>query len=556
MSSRRLFPFALVAVLLLYAAALTAAPEKRVALVIGNGKYSSAPLANPVNDATDVAALLKKLGFEVILKRDAGKKAMDQAVKEFYRKLQEGKGVGLFYYAGHGIQVRGQNYLVPVDAEIESEGDVDYSAIEAGWVLRKMEDAGNPVNIVVLDACRNNPFTRGFRSAERGLAQMPSPTGSIIAYATGPGDVAADGEGRNGLYTKHLLRHLTAPGLSVEEVFSQVRQGVWTESGKKQTPWTSSSLMGKVSLARDVLTITTAPSQPAADDPLKDERERLEQEKLALEALKAQVEMRKELEEERKLLEQERLVLLDRAKAPSPAEAVSVRKVRNSLGMEFVWIAPGSFEMGSPPGEPGRNSDENQHRVTLSRGYYLQTTEVTQGQWRAIMELNYSRFQECGNDCPVENLAYPFINEFIEKLNARGEGTYRLPTEAEWEYACRAGSKGRYSFGEDESRLEEYAWYDGNSGGRIHPVASKKANQWGLYDMHGNVWEMCSDWKGNYPSGAVTDPVGPKFEWGAKSVARGGSWHDRSVFVRSAYRFMDDPGERYGLIGFRLVRNE
>ena len=311
MPSRHITLLAITTAILFMASSVQAlTAEKRVALVIGNSTYPTAPLANPVNDATDMAALLEKIGFEVILKRDAGKREMDQAVKKFYRRLQSSKGIALFYYAGHGLQMRGQNYLVPVDAEIESEGDVEYNSVNAGWVLSKMEDAANPVNIVILDACRNNPFSRGFRSGERGLAQMPSPTGSIIAYATAPGDVASDGEGRNGLYTKNLLKHLPTPGLSIQDLFTQVGADVYSESGKKQTPWMSSSLMGKISLAKATLTTDSKQPQPVASVPLQAEKQSME-----IEKLKLQLEMERLKTEQLRLEAEQRLP--ERGKTPN-----------------------------------------------------------------------------------------------------------------------------------------------------------------------------------------------------------------------------------------------
>ncbi|MBN2141182.1 MAG: caspase family protein [Desulfovibrionaceae bacterium] len=224
-------------------AAAFAVHGRRVALVIGNGAYPQAPLKNPVHDAKDMAAALQKLGFEVILRQDVGQRPMEDAISRFWSKLKRG-GTGLFYFAGHGIQVEGRNYLVPVDADLESESDVRFECVDAGRVLGKMEDAGNELNIVILDACRNNPFARSFRSAGRGLAKMDAPTGSLIAYATAPGAIAADGEGRNGVYTKHLLRNIAVPGLAVSDVFMRVRMGVVEETGKKQVPWEASSLTG------------------------------------------------------------------------------------------------------------------------------------------------------------------------------------------------------------------------------------------------------------------------------------------------------------------------
>jgi|GEM_PF-1087409 len=213
------------------------------ALVIGNSAYTTARLINPVNDAKDIAYILSKLGFKVTLKTNATQRVMERAIRDFGRNLRKG-GVGLFYFAGHGIQVKGSNYLIPIGAVLESEGDIKYEAVDAGLVLAKMEDAGNGLNIVILDACRNNPFSRSFRSAETGLAKMDAPRGSILAYATAPGSIAADGTGRNGLYTAKLLKHMVTPNLKIEEVFKRVRIDVASDSGNKQTPWESSSLMG------------------------------------------------------------------------------------------------------------------------------------------------------------------------------------------------------------------------------------------------------------------------------------------------------------------------
>jgi len=217
--------------------------EGRVALVIGNSNYKNSPLTNPVNDATDIAKALQDYGFKVILKRDAGTRDMRQAIRDFGNELRRAE-VGLFYFAGPGAQVRGNNYLIPVGADIESEADVEDLAIDAGYALRTMEESQVKVSIVVLDACRNNPFARSFRSASRGLAQMTAATGSLIAFATAPGSVAADGTGRNGIYTKNLLASLRQDDTDILKVFQRTRAGVVRETGGKQTPWESTSLIG------------------------------------------------------------------------------------------------------------------------------------------------------------------------------------------------------------------------------------------------------------------------------------------------------------------------
>jgi formylglycine-generating enzyme required for sulfatase activity len=229
------------------------------------------------------------------------------------------------------------------------------------------------------------------------------------------------------------------------------------------------------------------------------------------------------------------------------AQPAASGEKRNSLGMEFVYVSPGSFMMGSPSGESNRDSDEKQHRVTLTREYYMQTTEVTQGQWRKVMGSNPSKFTNCGDNCPVEKVSWEDCQQFIQKLNGM-EGTrkYRLPTEAEWEYAARAGTTGAYA-----GDLDAMAWYDDNSGGKTHAVGGKSPNAWGLYDMHGNVWEWCQDWKGDYPSGSVTDPTGPSS--GSFRVDRGGCWRSFARYCRSAGRPWSDPGYRLNALGFRLA---
>jgi tetratricopeptide (TPR) repeat protein len=217
--------------------------ERRTALVIGNAAYRNDPLRNAVHDATDMATTLRQLAFEVVELHDAGHQQMEDGVEQFTRQLGRG-GVGLFYFSGHGVQVNGQNYLIPVDARISRESDIKYQSVQVDWVLDRMRDAGNELNVIILDACRNNPYTRSMRTGQPGLAVMQAASGSLIGYATSPGTTAEDGPGRNGTYTKHLLHFMQFPGLSAEQMFKEVRVAVAQETGKKQIPWVSTSLLG------------------------------------------------------------------------------------------------------------------------------------------------------------------------------------------------------------------------------------------------------------------------------------------------------------------------
>jgi hypothetical protein len=220
--------------------------EQRTALVIGNSAYSvGGSLANPLNDARAMAATLSSLGFSVTRVENAARREMLRAVHDFGEALAGGRGVALFYYAGHGLQADGKNYMIPVDATIRHERDIDIEAVDVGRVLAELDRARNRLNIVVLDACRDNPYVRGFRSAGgRGLAAIEAPKGTLIAYATAPGKTADDGPGPNSLYTRELLRAMVIPGLRIEDVFKRVRTEVARRTRDRQVPWESSSLVG------------------------------------------------------------------------------------------------------------------------------------------------------------------------------------------------------------------------------------------------------------------------------------------------------------------------
>jgi formylglycine-generating enzyme required for sulfatase activity len=242
---------------------------------------------------------------------------------------------------------------------------------------------------------------------------------------------------------------------------------------------------------------------------------------------------------------------------PPKKEEAPPKYFTNSLGMKFAWIPPGSFVMGSPKEEAGRVENETQHKVTLTKGFYMGVYTVTQEEWQAVMGNNPSLIKGEKN-LPVEQVSWDDCQEFIKKLREKDKKPYRLPTEAEWEYACRAGTKTPFCFGDTIST--DQANYNGNQiygtgkkgvyRQKTTPVGSFPANAWGLYDTHGNLWEWCQDWRGDYPQNDVVDPQGP--DAGQYRVLRGGSWNLSPVLCRSANRGGVGPGSRYGLIGFRL----
>lgn len=533
--------------------------EQRVALIIGNGSYKSSPLANPVNDATDIAKVLREREFRVTLLTNATKRQMVDAVREFGKDIKRG-GVGLFYYAGHGMQIDGRNYLIPIGAEVKSEKDVEFEGLDAGRVLSEMEDAGNRLNLVILDACRDNPFARSFRSTTKGLAKMDAPMGTLVAYATGPGQTAADGTGStNGVYTSCLLSLMTEPGLEIGLMFRRVRQLVLDMTNKQQIPWELSSLMGDFYFTplgegvtmKDEITPNSMQLSKAEEEM----RQKLIADKTAeLKALDARI-----AEKQKGINEMPNPVKEVPLKA-QPGKAITI-DLGSGVMMDLVWVPNGEFMMGSPAGETDRFESETQHKVTLTEGFWMGKYEVTQGQYKQIMGSNPSKFTESGKDAPVETVSWDNAKEFCGKVTslmrrtnnkqlATG-GECRLPTEAEWEYACRAGTRTRYYTGDSESDLGRAGWYVSNSGSKTHEVGQKTPNAWGLYDMHGNVYEWCEDWYGEYSGGSISDPKGASS--GSSRVLRGGSWFNLAGSCRSAPRSDRDPERRYNFSGFRVV---
>jgi len=580
--------------------------ERRTALVIGNSAYAGAPLKNPANDARDMAAALRRLGFETTLLTDASMQQMEQAVRDFGLKLRQG-GMGLFYYAGHGLQVQGNNYLVPVNAVIQSESDVKYGCLDAGLVLGKMEDAGNGLNIVILDACRNNPFARSFRSAEQGLAKMDAPTGSLIAYATAPGKVASDGEGKNGLYTQYLLRNIATPGLSVEELFKRVRMGVARDSAKKQVPWEASSLIGQFSFVAGAQVASLAPAAPpaaiapaplppvqspaappGADVSFDDIRRQAEAQQRAEEDARRQwsqwqAGMRKAAAEADKLSKDGRLKAEAKATAwrrvaeayaadnpyagqadavlrkhvqaqlqywesrgrqelalaPAPKQAPAAGAAQRpgatwrdpATGMEFVWVPGGCYLMGKATGGPTYVEGSQQ----CVQGFWMARTEVTEGQWKRVMGKG-AEFSK-GDAYPMNYMAWDEIQEFIARLGRMGQARFRLPSDAEWEYACRSG--GRDELYPGGGTADQTAWYGKNSGGAVHPVGGKAANGLGLSDMGGNVWEVTADM---YPRSTK------------EHSRRGGAFNFSEGDVTCLYRASFPMDTKWVDTGIRLIR--
>lgn len=488
--------------------------EKLIALVIGNSKYKEKSLANPANDANDMAETLRELGFDVIAKIDVTQKEMNRSIVQFGEKLNAST-IALFYYAGHGMQVKGKNYLIPVDAEIATENSVRAETVDVDTVLDQLNRS--PLSIVILDACRNNPFERRFRSAGGGLAAIDAPKGTLIAYATSPGSVASDGKGRNGLYTHELLKAMRTPGLSVERMFKEVRKHVTQASGDTQTPWEMSSLTGEFYFKPSTAATNSASAH-------------------------ARIKSREEIEDE---YWDEIKDSGDLASFEKYHNAYPNGRYLNIVDLKIAHLKRESTRVteGAPQITPisGECADCPEMIQIPGKNYEMGKFEVTQGEWRAVMGNNPSKFRNCGDTCPVEQVSWVDIQSFLSKLNQKTGRQYRLPNETEWEYACYGGNKTEYCGGDNVNTVAWYGglWGGGNSGGTPHPVGQKQANGYGLYDMSGNVWEWLSDC---FDGKCVTRTV------------RGGSYLNEASGTRVDYRSRMEAASQNYIIGFRLAR--
>jgi len=564
----RIFP---ILFLLLIAAALPVAAETRLALVIGNGSYGGGigPLANAPNDARRVTTALQSAGFAVTTVIDADQRMMKRAFADFGQSLAKAGAdtVGLFYYAGHGVQVDGVNYLIPSGAEMQNQADVEIEAVDANWVLKQMEFAGNRMNIIILDACRNNPLPAGTRSMANGLARMDAPTGSFIAYSTAPGAVALDGTGSNSPYSQALAAAIETQQLPLELLFRQVRIEVMNQTDNKQVPWDSSSLTGEFYFKGQgdapvaAPAPAPAPTQTAAVEPQQQPVTRGQS--LALPAPPGQP-------------------FTDCADCP-----------------EMVVVPAGRFALGSSQADENHRENEGpQTEVTIALPFALMTTEVTRDAYAAfVLETQRASEKGCfiadggeGNGDANADFMKPGIaqsgghpavcvswtdaKDYAAWLSRKTGQDYRLPSEQEFEYAARAGRNGTWPWGEepfakngcraanvfDQSGKTMYPPIeDGlpcdDGFAQTAPVDALAANAFGLKGMVGNVWEWVEDCYHPTYDGAPTDGSAWSEEACSERGIRGSSYLNNAWQSRFGVRGSAAPKSREATIGFRLARD-
>jgi formylglycine-generating enzyme required for sulfatase activity len=504
--------------------------EKRFALLIGNQAYQIGPLESPHNDVDDMAKSLEEVGFRVRTLKDQNLWEMKQAIRGFGELLEQDKNsVGLFYFSGHGMQDKEKNFLFPIGAmaSVAVPGHLETETLNIDYLLAGLEGSGNRLNLVFLDACRDNPLSnRGFKSGktELGLAPMQAPSGSLIAYATGANRTALDGRGqRNSPYAQHLKQEILKPGVSIFDMLTNVRVAVKKETNEAQEPAFYSNLDGKFCFKGPCGQIApkTITRQPGT-------------------------------------------IFQDRLKD-------------GSLGPEMVWIPAGTFQMGDIQG--GGESDERPvHQVSIAQ-FAIGRYEITVGEFRQFVNATgYKTDAEKGGDCqawdgqwqsvknanwhdpkfsqknnhPVVCVSWNDVNAYARWLSEQTGQNYRLPTEAEWEYAARAGTNTKYWWGNEIGANQANCHNDHCKDNFEYtaPVGSFMANPFGLYDTAGNVWEWtCSEYENRYEGKekrCVSDA--------GLFALRGGSWGDDAGRSRAANRGRGEPTYRDDYLGARLAR--
>lgn len=502
------------------------AHARKVALVIGNSSYAEGPLRNPVNDARLMERTLRPLGFEVKRLENLDYRGMKRAMIDFGDFAKDAE-VALIYYAGHGIQQDGENWLLPIDAKINKPADVGLEALQASSLLNQLDDSRAKVGLVILDACRNNPFVSRTRSVSRGLARMDAPSGSIVAYSAQPGAVADDGTDGNGLYTKHLAANLSRKDLEIKQVFELTAIAVEKDSGRKQRPREDIGLRGSFYLSGEQVAYAVAPSitTPIAEPSKKP------------------------------------------AIQTGAVENIAPAANRDAFGIEMLPIPAGGYSTGGSGMVYRRTGTPVEQKQVSVKAFELGATEVTNGQWRKVM--GEEPRPNGTDDSPVLGRTWFQVMEFIQKLNLTTGSAYRLPTEAEWEYAARGGCTTPFNIGgkckDDIVKGVDAMFSDGGffELNRSVGVKSFAANSFGLYGMHGNESEWVSDCfkmeavavAGIFsaPTHNITRGEVSQFEECPKRIVKGGSSNDQKSQLRANSFEPHDP--KTPMAGFRLARS-
>ena len=567
------------------------------ALIIGNNNYKHLPkLKTAVNDAKAVEKILKnQYGFETKLLIDAPRKDILSAINDFRKKLSS-KDSLLIYYAGHGEydKTADRAYWLPVDAQ--RDDPVDW--ISATDITDNIKRIASRHILIVSDSCYSGTLTRAAAgdlltkgSRDEFIKKMLERPSRTLMASGGNEPVTDSGDADHSVFASAFLkalREMDKGAFTAEELFHGRVKSIVAGKSEQVPEYNDIRNSGHeggdfvFQLASIAPTATKEDTGFQAPKPsaeiseemkkLKEEKERLKSEREELDQKKALMEEKKSLEQERQKLEKEKTEI---AMAPRKVwEAITGKTYKEpTTGMEFILVKGGCYQMGNTDGGffSGESDEKPVHEVCVD-DFYIGKYEVTQGQWKEVMKKNPSYFKDCGDNCPVEQVSWHDANEFISKLNKKaGNEIYRLPTEAEWEYAAKGSGKNeKWAGTSNESELGDYGWYKSNSGGKTHPVGQKKPNDFGLYDMSGNVMEWVQDgyYHKAYVAHEKNNPIyklGDFYVYDARSagsgrttapttcVLRGGNWNDKQHYIRTSVRFNELPSDTDKTYGFRLV---
>ncbi len=477
--------------------------EKRVALVIGNNKYIDKKkfknLKNPINDARAIRDKLQILGFKVYYGENLSVRDMSKKLKLFKNKLRD-SGVGLFFFAGHGVEYAGNNYLIGKDTKLTDKDEVEYESLGLDKVLSSMQNSGNRLNIVILDACREDPFPSASRSSSGGgLAKVDNAKGMLIAYATRPGDVADDGgDSKHGVFTQQILNHIDTQALPVEQFFKKVTSSVYAVTDEKQRPWTHSDIIGDFFF------------KLPADGSVKIES------KVAEAAVYKVV-----------------------ASQPS-------RRNKKFIEPEVILIKSGKFTKGYE--DDWDNAPE--HEVSIKKDFYISKYEITfqeydkfceDSGWVNAKDNGWGRANQ-----PVINVSWDDATEYVKWLSKKSRKKYRLPSSSEWEYVAKIGVNSGYGHHEDD--LIKHSWHEENANKHPYAVGTKRANKFGIHDIFGNVSEWTSDSFYKYDD---TDYMSKNHL--DEKVVRGGSWFSSADDLTTYKRVVEHRDAKNNHTGFRVV---
>lgn len=569
------------------------AGPKRIALVIGNDAYTHVrPLQKAGNDAVAMARELKAAGFEVLLHRDLTYRGMVKAVETAVNSITGGDQV-VFFFAGHGVQIKNGNYLLPVDIEATSESEIEKTAYGLSDLTDKLSDAKASFALIMVDACRDNPIKSNGRSigGTRGLSPIDPPKGQVVVFSASKGQQALDrlddaDKDPNGVFTREFIKRMKKPGVRVEDMVREVQDSVEALArtvSHDQRPAMYSEARGNFYFFGPTTVRVQGPGNATATDPEYEtwtaaggantaaayqayldaypKGKYAAAARIKLSALTAPIPTyipppppTPAPVRPPQAAAPEPVAQVQVMPPPPPPRPVAVTPAAQAAPKDcadcpdMVEIPPGSFDMGD---------NGSTHRVNI-RPFALSRTEITQRQWKAVMGSNPSQFTSCGEQCPVDNVSWDDAQAFVRKLSQKTGQNYRLPTESEWEYACRANARNEHCGSE---YVDAVAWYGamtapvGNSQKTTNRVALKQPNAWGLYDMSGNVWEWTQDcWNENY-TGAPVDGTSWNSGHCGHHVLRGGSWLYSAQLTRAATRIHYASNFRLNILGLRVARS-